>query len=131
MNGERKAGLNLRLRVIFPILLGLILLASICAHIRVAGAANYVGFLGLLDRVFDLALATIIALLVISLGSALTKLFNLSFAGAAERLCFSLFIGTGVFGSAILLLGLVGFLRPVPVSIVAVVILIITRRELP
>ena len=131
INGKRKAGLNLSLRVVFPILLGLILLTSVYAHIRVAGAENYVGSLGLLDRVFDLALAATIALLVISLGSALTKLFKLSFVGAAERLCFSFFIGTGVFGSAILLLGLVGFLRPVPVSLVAVLILVISRQELP
>ena len=129
VNSERDAGLNLLPRIAVATMFGVTLLTLVYAHIRLAGSENYVGMLGPLDRAFDLAFAASLTVLVISLGRALARALNLKFLGAAETFCFSLFLGTGVFGLTILLLGLVGILRPLPVGLVSLLILILTRKE--
>jgi len=118
------------LKPVVTALVALALLASIYAHVRVAGSDTYVGVLAALDHVFDLALATGITLLLTALGSAVARLFNLDWSNLAETISISLFIGTGVFGLAVLGLGLLGLLTPVPVLIITFLTLAVSHREI-
>lgn len=116
-----------------PAIIGLVvvsLAASVYAHFRLAGSETYVGLLAPLDRVFDLALVAALLFLLVSLGVRIARLLRLSFSGAAETLSISLFLGTGVYGLAVLGLGLLGRLRPVPVLLTSLLSLILCRHEL-
>lgn len=131
LNSGRTTGVKLWSRAVIPTILGLIVLGAVYAHIRLLGEKNYVGILSPLDRLFDLVLATSIALLLICIGSAIARLFKLAFSGTAETICFSLFLGTGVFGLTVLGLGLLGLLRLIPVCAITALAVILCRRELP
>ncbi|HEU4869640.1 MAG TPA: hypothetical protein VFT08_02160, partial [Pyrinomonadaceae bacterium] len=93
---------------------GVALLAVTYAHLHVAGSETYAGLLAPLDRLFDLTLAVTISFMLASLGLALARLLKLSWSNTAETISISLFLGTGVFGLAVLGLGLLGLLKPVP-----------------
>jgi 4-amino-4-deoxy-L-arabinose transferase-like glycosyltransferase len=115
----------------FLISVGILLLGVIIyAHFHVAGSETYVGLLAPLDRVFDFVLAIAISLMLAALGLAVSRLLNISWANTAETLSISLFLGTGVFGLAVLGLGLLGMLRPIPILILCALSLIISRTEL-
>jgi dolichyl-phosphate-mannose-protein mannosyltransferase len=111
-------------------LIGLGVLALIYAHLHIAGSNTYVGILAPLDRLFDLTLAVAITLMLASLGLALGRFLNVAWSNTAETLSISLFLGTGVFGLAVLGLGLVGLLRPLPVLILCGVSIILARAEI-
>ena len=110
-------------------LLGLGLLALVYAHFHVTG--TYTGLLAPLDRLFDLTLAAAISFMLAALGLAVSRLLNLSWANTAETISISLFLGTGVFGLAVLGLGLLGLLRPIPVLILCALSIILSRAEIP
>src|SRR5688572_409355 len=99
-------------------------LSGIIAHVWIAGRDDVTGFLALLNNTFPLTLALSVAVVLSCVGHAVTRLFRIDFANGAEEIAFSLFTGTGVVGLSMLGLGLVGLLRPWPVSIVAACYLI-------
>ncbi len=105
------------------------LLAVVYAHLHIAGSDTYAGLLAPVDRLFDLALAIAISFMLAALGLAVSRLLNLSWANAAETISISLFLGTGVFGLAVLGLGLLGLLRPIPVLILCALSIIVSRAE--
>lgn len=112
-------------------LAGLGLLTVIYAHLRLAGSDTYAGLLAPLDRVFDLVLGLAISFMLASLGLTVSRLLKIAWSNTAETLSMSLFLGTGVFGLAVLGLGLLGLLRPVPVLILCALSIIISRTEIP
>lgn len=118
------------LKPVVTALVAVAVLASIYAHVRVAGSDTYVGVLAALDRVFDLAFAAGITVLLTALGLAVARLFNLDWSNTAETISISLFLGTGVFGLAVLGLGLLGLLTPVPVLIITFFTLAVSHREI-
>jgi hypothetical protein len=125
---QRFAPLRLCVRNIF--FLGVALLALIYAHLHIAGSDTYVGLLAPLDRLFDLTLALAISFMLASLGLVIARLLRISWSNTAETLSVSLFLGTGVFGLAVLGLGLLGLLKPIPVLILCAVSIIISRGEI-
>lgn len=116
---------------VVTVLAGLSVLAVVYVHVHLAGADTYAGLLAPLDRLFDLALAIAISFMLASLGLAVARVLNLAWSNTAETLSVSLFLGTGVFGLAVLGLGLVGLLRPVPVLILCALAIIFSRAEIP
>jgi hypothetical protein len=89
-----------------------VMLAGIVTHVKLGNsAANATGPLAVLDHLFDLSLALGLSFFILSVGYAVCKIFKLEFAGTAEALSFSLFLGTGILGLAVLFLGLLGLLR--------------------
>ncbi|HET6979075.1 MAG TPA: glycosyltransferase family 39 protein [Pyrinomonadaceae bacterium] len=106
------------------------LLTVVYAHFRVAGSDTYTGLLAPLDRLFDLALAAAISLILASLGLAISRLLHLAWANTAETISISLFLGTGVFGLAVLGLGLLGLLTPIPILILCTLSIIFSRTEI-
>src|ERR1044072_5318627 len=112
------------------VLLSLGVLAVVYAHLHIAGSDTYVGLLAPLDRVFDLTLAVAISFMLASLGMVVARLLNLSWSNTAETLSISLFLGTGVFGLAVLGLGLLGLLKPIPILILCAVSILISRAEM-
>ena len=89
-----------------PAVIAVGLLAVVYAHLHIAGSDTYTGLLAPLDRLFDLALALAISLMLAGLGLAVARLLKVTWANTAETLSISLFLGTGVFGLAVLGLGL-------------------------
>jgi 4-amino-4-deoxy-L-arabinose transferase-like glycosyltransferase len=112
-------------------LAGSALLAVVYAHLHLAGSETYVGLLAPLDRLFDLGLAMAIGFMLASLGLAISRTLKITWSNSAETLSISLFLGTGVIGLAVLGLGLVGLLRPVPLLILCAFSIIISRAEIP
>lgn len=104
--------------------------ALIYAHLHVAGSDTYAGLLAPLDRLFDLTLAVAVTFMLTSLGLAVSRLLNLSWSNTAETVSISLFLGTGVFGLAVLGLGLLGLLRPVPVLLLCALSITLSRSEI-
>jgi hypothetical protein len=117
-------------RVVAFALLGVGVLAVVYAHLRVAGSDTYTGLLAPLDRVFDLALAVAISFMLASLGLVIARVIKVTWSNAAETLSISLFLGTGVFGLAVLGLGLLGLLKSIPVLILCALSIIISRAEM-
>ena len=116
-----------------PALIAVGLLAVVYAHLHIAGSDTYTGLLAPLDRLFDLALALAISLMLAGLGLAVGRLLKVTWANTAETLSISLFLGTGVFGLAVLGLGLLGLLRPIPILVLCALSIIVSRggiREL-
>ena len=113
------------------VLVGLSLLVIVYAHLRLAGSDTYAGLLAPLDRLFDLGLAIAISIMLASLGLAVARVLRVAWSNTGETLSISLFLGTGVFGLAVLGLGLVGLLRPVPVLILCALSIIFSRAEIP
>ena len=112
-------------------LFGLSVLALTYAHLHIAGSDTYAGILAPLDRLFDLALATAITFMLTLLGLALARFLNIAWSNTAETISISLFLGTGVFGLAVLGLGLVGLLKPIPVLILCGISIVLSRAEIP
>src|SRR5256885_16729173 len=92
--------------------------AAIAAHVYLGDRReNARGILAVLDHIFDFVFALTLAGVLTSTGRAVCERFRLTFLSSAEEIGFSLFLGTGIVGLAVLLLGLMGWLRPVPVSL--------------
>ena len=113
-----------------PAVIAVGLLAIVYAHLHIAGSDTYTGLLAPLDRIFDLALAVAISFMLAALGMTVGRLLRIDWANAAETLSISLFLGTGVFGLAVLGLGLLGLLRPIPVLILCALSIIVSRAEI-
>lgn len=113
-----------------PAVIAVGLLAVIYAHLHIAGSDTYAGLLAPVDRLFDLALAVAISLMLAALGLTVARFLNVTWANTAETLSISLFLGTGVFGLAVLGLGLVGLLRPIPVLILCALSIIVSRSAI-
>ena len=73
----------------------------------------------------DISLVTIL----LCVGNALSGRLKITFAGAAEEIAFSVFLGTGTIGLCVLVLGLMGMLRPWPVIVLLVFLIAITWRS--
>ena len=115
-------------QILITLLVG-IGLAAVATHIYVAGRQDVKGALGVLDHIFDVTLALTLTATLISVGHALCERLRLKFLSAGEEIGFSLFVGTGVVGLAVLLLGLAGLLRPIPISLFLAVCIVLTRRS--
>src|SRR5690242_5880603 len=115
---------------LYAVFLGLGVLAVVYARLHIAGSDTYVGLLAPLDRLFDLTLAVAISFMLASLGLVVAQLLKLSWSNGAETVSISLFLGTGVFGLAVLGLGLLGLLKPIPIVILCALSIIISRAEM-
>jgi hypothetical protein len=83
----------------------------------------------ILDHIFDFTLALGLFTIVLCVGNALSTKLKITFAGAAEEIAFSVFLGTGVIGLCVLFLGLLGMLRPWPVMALLVLSLALARQS--
>jgi 4-amino-4-deoxy-L-arabinose transferase-like glycosyltransferase len=117
------------LALILPITL--LCVFSVYAHFRVASAGeDYKGALAPFDRVFDLLLTVILVATVFAAGRAMSRLLSLSFTSIAEEAAFSIMLGTGIVGMLVFALGVLGLLRPLPVTLLFVVLLVFGRSEM-
>lgn len=97
----------------FVICVGLLL-----QHLRIApDALDVKGFPALTERLFELLLAASLSVLTYGVGLTISRRLSIVFAGQAEEIAFSIMLGTGAVGSAMLGLGLAGLLTPLPVII--------------
>jgi Dolichyl-phosphate-mannose-protein mannosyltransferase len=107
-------------------------IATTLTHIYLgAGAENATGASAVLDHVFDLVAAVALSFILLSVGHSLTKRFSLQFVNSAEHLAFSFFLGAGVVGLLVLLMGLLGLLRSWAILALLLVALLLTARDLP
>lgn len=120
--------LNRALVVLLPI--ALLSFVSIYAHFRVAAIGeDYTGILLPFDRVFDLLLNLVLVATVFSAGRYVARLLSLSFSGLAEEVAFSVMLGTGVVGLLIFVLGMLGLFSALPVALLFVALLVVTRSD--
>lgn len=127
---ESRASLSLASRVtIYSLLIAGALLA-IYAHVRIAPVADdYTGSLVLLDRVFDIAFALALVGLSFCVGRGIARRLGLGFVSLAEEISFSVILGVGTIGSVVVLLGLIGALKPVAVAGLFLLLIAISHRE--
>jgi 4-amino-4-deoxy-L-arabinose transferase-like glycosyltransferase len=108
-----------------------LVIAAVTVHFMLGQtAAEMVGFLAILDHLFDLVLALSLCIFMLLVGISLSKSLKLIFTNTAEALCFPLFLGVGCVGLAILLMGLLEQLRPLPVAALMVLSVFVCRRNL-
>jgi len=104
--------------------------AAIAAHVYLgAHRQDARGMVAVLDHIFDLILALTLTAVLTSTGRTVCERFRLKFFNAPEEIGFSLFIGTGTVGVAVLLFGLVGWLRPVPIAVLMVICIVASRQS--
>ena len=96
------------LRVAVTLLLALGLPTILYAQSHVADSDTYVGILAPFNRLFDLGLTIVICFTLMALGLTISRRLKIAWSNTAETLSISLFIGTGVCGLALLVLGLLG-----------------------
>ena len=112
--------------------LALITLAAISAHVYLGANRDHAtGLLAILDHVFDLILALGIFTLVLCCGNSIAYRLQPRFNDTSEEISLSAFLGTGVIGLLVLALGLLGMLRPLPVAILLIVLIVATRQSFP
>jgi hypothetical protein len=116
------------------ILVGLVIavaLTAVAGHVYLGERReDATGTLALLDHVFDFVFALALSGVLTSTGHEVCERLRLKFVSSAEEIGFSLFVGSGIVGLALLLLGLMSWLRPVPVSLLIIICLIASRRSL-
>ncbi len=117
------------LRVAVTVLLALGLPTLLYAHSYVAGSDTYVGILAPLNRLFDLGFTIAICFGLTALGLAVSRRLQIAWSNTAETLSISLFIGTGVFGLAMLGLGLLGGFTPICVLVIFTASIILSGAE--
>lgn len=118
-------------RSLRPALFAGVLLAIVYAHITVSKSVyDYSGLLAPLDRAFDLIFALTLIAFTLCAGRSVARLLALRFENRAEEFSFSVFLGTGVLGLAVLFLGLLGLLRPWAILVLVALSLVLTRHEL-
>lgn len=104
---------------------------SVYAHVHLSGQEDdYTGGLAILDRLFDLFLATLLIGLAFGVGRAITGKIGLVFDNVAEEIGLSVVIGAGVVGLSLLALGLAGTLKPLPIIILFLLLVAICARRL-
>jgi len=104
-----------------------LLLAGIAAHFYLAKPEDAHGILAVLDHVYDLTVALLLATLAICVGETICDRLRLRFANVGEAIGISLFVGTGAIGIVMLLFGLAGWWRPLPVALLMLVLIGVTR----
>ena len=103
-----------------PFVIGLGLLLQ---HLRIAPSALDVkGFPLLPERLFELLLAGLLSALTYCVGLTISRMLSIDFAGRAEEIAFSVMLGAGAVGLAMLGLGLVGLLTTMPVILLLAVL---------
>src|SRR5678816_4018368 len=106
-------------------------IAATLTHVYLGAAREYAtGAPAVLDHVFDLVAGGALSFVLLSVGHSLTKRFSLQFVNSAEQLAFSFFLGTGVVGLLVLLMGLLGLLRSWAILALLLVVLASTARDL-
>src|SRR6185295_1708026 len=120
--------LNRALVVLLPI--ALLPVFSIYTHFHIAAAGeDYTGILVPFDRVFDLLLNMVLVASVFAAGRSVARLLSLSFSGLAEEVAFSIMMGTGAVGLLIFALGMLGLFSPLPVALLFIALLVVTRSD--
>ena len=104
-----------------------LLLAAIATHFYLTKPEDARGILAVLDHVYDLTVALLLAALSICTGETICYRLRLRFASFGEELGFSIFAGAGVIGLSVLLFGLAGWLRPLPIALLMLVIIAAAR----
>ncbi len=118
-------------KVGFSLLLAVFAAPAVYAHLQITRATiDYRGSLALLDRAFDLLLAVSIITLAYCIGSSISRALKLKFVGHAEEVAYSVMLGTGSLALCVFGLGIVGWLRPLPVAMLIILLLGITYREI-
>lgn len=115
-------------RVVIVTVGTILLFSAMLAHLGL-GNSDATGFLAVLDHFFDVVLSLGLSLTLICVGRYVCERLRVKFANVPEEIGVSLFLGTGVVGIAVLLLGLVGWLRPLPISLFIVISIVVTRRS--
>jgi 4-amino-4-deoxy-L-arabinose transferase-like glycosyltransferase len=101
-------------------------------HIKVINLPEAdVGAMSAVDRVFDLSLVLAIMGIAFCTGRALYRLLNIDFDNIAEEISFSVMTGVGVIGLGVLLLGLCGLLKLIPIIVLLLFFTGISYREVP
>lgn len=110
------------IRVVIVVTAFVIGLGLLLQHLRIApNALDVKGFQFLTERLFELLLAGLLSALTYCVGLTISRRLSIVFADQAEEVAFSIMLGTGAVGLAILGLGLTGLLTPLPViSLLAV-----------
>jgi len=103
---------------------GILLLAGTASHLYLTRPENAHGILAVLDHVYDLTIALLLAALSICTGNTVIDRLRLRIANFGEAVGISLFVGTGVIGLMVLLFGLIGWLRPLPISLLMLIFII-------
>ena len=129
INTQHSKHLNLSRRLVFLGVAGSLLLATIYAHVHLAGSEEYTGPLAVLDHLFDLILALGLSVIVLCVGHDLGRRLGLNFANPAEDISFSIFFGTGVLGLFVLGLAFLGLLQRLPVAVLMMVAIVVTRNS--
>lgn len=106
----------------------ILLLSAILAHVRL-GSRDATGLLAVLDHFFDIALSLGLSVTLICAGHFTCERLRIRFSNVPEEIGVSLFVGTGVLGIAVLLLGLIGWLRPIPISLFIAICIVVSRRS--
>ena len=107
-------------------------LAATAAHIYLNKSAEHAtGPLAILDHIFDLVVALAISFVVLAAGYRLTRMFSLQFAGSAEKLTFSFFLGTGAVALSIACIGLLGLFRGWSMLALLLIWLLLAARDVP
>jgi 4-amino-4-deoxy-L-arabinose transferase-like glycosyltransferase len=103
---------------------------AIYAHLKILpDRLNYLGSLALADRLFDLLLASGLALLSFGVGRYVCERLAVEFSGVAEELAFSVLMGAGVIGAGVMALGLVGLLKAATVAPLLFIFLLLSIRQ--
>src|SRR6185503_17276353 len=123
-----RSSLNRALGVLVPV--ALVSGFSLYAHFRIAAIGeDYTGILVPFDRVFDLLLNSVLVASVYAAGRSVARRLALSFSGVAEDIAFSIMLGTGVVGLFIFGLGMLGLFSALPVALLFIALVVVTRRE--
>jgi hypothetical protein len=85
------------------------------------------GLLAVVAHVYDLAVALMLAAVCVCVGNAICERFRVRLASLGEEIGFSLFVGAGVIGLSVLLFGLAGWLRPLPIALLMLVFIVVTN----
>lgn len=126
---ESEISKRVRLGALITIL-AILAAVSVYAHVHLSGQEDdYTGGLAILDRLYDLFLATFLIGLVFRVGRTITGRIGLVFDNVAEEIGVSVVTGAGVLGLSLLALGLAGMLKPL--QIVALFLLLIAFSARP
>jgi 4-amino-4-deoxy-L-arabinose transferase-like glycosyltransferase len=116
--------------VLIPVLLLFVVLLYL--HIKAINMPEeYVGFLSTVDRVFDLSLVLAITGIAFCTGRTACRLLKIDFDNIAEEISFSVMLGIGAIGLGILLIGLVGLLSLIPVTLLLLLFIGVSYTEVP
>lgn len=108
-----------------------VMLVGTIIHINLGTRASDVtGILAIFDHIFDFTLALGLLILALAVGARLCNQFKVEFNGIAESLSFSIFLGTGVIGLAVLFLGLLSLLNIWAVGPAIILSVVLCRKTL-